>query len=216
MTIRVILADDHTVVRDGLRALLEANSDIKIVGNAANGRQVVNQLQALQPDIVIMDISMPELNGIEATRQILNASSEVGVIILSMVGSPEHIFRALQAGARGYLLKESAGREVMEAVETVFAGGFYLSQPITQTLITDYLQVRGRSQTDQLNNLSQRELEILKLVVKGQTSAEIGASLFLSPKTVESYRSRMMLKLGISDMPELVKFAIRKGLISLD
>lgn len=216
MPINVLLADDHAIVRDGLRALLEANPEIRVIGNAANGRQVVNQLKTLRPDVVIMDISMPELNGIDATREILDISSEARVIILSMLGTPEHVFRALQAGVRGYLLKESAGREVMEAVLAVYAGEFYFSKPITQTLVTGYLHQRVNAQQGPLENLSLRESEILRMVVEGKTSAEIGESLHLSPKTVESYRSRMMQKLGITDLPELIKFAIRKGLIPLD
>jgi len=216
MTISVVLADDHTIVRDGLRALLEADPEIRVVGNAADGRQVVSQVQELQPDVVIMDISMPELNGIDATRKILQSSPQVRVIILSMLGTADHVFHALQAGARGYLLKESAGREVMDAVQTVYAGEMYFSRPITQTLVNDYLQQRDETQKGSLETLSLREHEILCLVVEGKTSAAIGKSLNLSPKTVESYRSRMMQKLGISDMAELIKFAIKHGMISLD
>jgi len=216
MTINVLLADDHTIVRDGLRALLEANPEIKVVGDAANGNQVVSQARDLQPDVVIMDISMPELNGIEATKQILETSPQVNVIMLSMLGTADHVFHALLAGARGFLLKESAGREVMEAVQSVAQGEMYFSKPITHTLITDYLQARTDSQTDSIGSLSMRENEILCLVVEGKTSAEIGRSLHLSPKTVESYRSRMMQKLGISDLPELMKFAIKHGLISVE
>ncbi len=214
MKISVFLADDHTVVRDGLRALLEANPDIRVVGDAANGLQTVSQVQNLHPDVVIMDISMPELNGINATQQILEANPEARVIILSMLGTPEHVYRALQAGARGYLLKESAGREVMEAVLAVHAGETYLSQPIQNILISEYLQQHGTSdKKGPLGRLSQREREILHLVVEGKTSAEIGAILFLSPKTVESYRSRMMRKLGVEDMPGLIKFALQEGLL---
>ena len=216
MPINVVLADDHTIVRDGLRALLEANPEIKVVGDAANGHQVVSQVRELQPDVVIMDISMPEMNGIDATRLILEASPQVRVIILSMLGTADHVFHALQAGVRGFLLKESAGREVMGAVQAVYAGEMYFSRPITQTLISDYMQARVDGQADSLESLSIRENEILRLVVEGKTSAEIGNSLHLSPKTVESYRSRMMQKLGVSDLPELVKFAIKHGLISLD
>ena len=216
MTISVVLADDHTIVRDGLRALLEADPEIRVVGNAADGRQVVSQVQELQPDVVIMDISMPELNGIDATRKILQSSPQVRVIILSMLGTADHVFHALQAGARGYLLKESAGREVMDAVQTVYAGEMYFSRPITQTLVNDYLQQRDETQKGSLETLSLREHEILCLVVEGKTSAAIGKSLNLSPKTVESYRSRMMQKLGVSDMAELIKFAIKHGMISLD
>lgn len=216
MAINVVLADDHTIVRDGLRALLEANPEIKVVGDASNGKQVLEQVNELQPDVVIMDISMPGLNGIDATRQILAANSEVRVIILSMLGTADHVFHALQAGARGYLLKESAGREVMEAVLSVYAGEMYFSRPITHVMINDYVQARADTENDSLESLSVRENEILCLVVEGRTSAEIGKQLSLSPKTVESYRSRMMQKLGISDFPELIKFAIKHGLISLD
>jgi DNA-binding NarL/FixJ family response regulator len=214
MKISVFIADDHTVVRDGLRALLEANPDIVVVGDTGDGQTAINQVQSLHPDIVIMDISMPVLNGISATQQIMDLSPQVQVIILSMLGTPEHIFRALQAGARGYLLKESAGREVMEAVLAVYAGEVYLSQPITNTLISDYLQQRGQAQGQSLvDRLSQREREILPLVVEGKTSAEIAQVLFLSPKTVESYRSRMMNKLGVENLPSLIKLAIEEGLL---
>lgn len=216
MTINVLLADDHTIVRDGLRALLEANPEIKVVGDAATGLQVVSQAGELQPDVVVMDISMPGMNGIDATRKILEAFPQVRVIILSMLGTADHVFHALQAGVRGYLLKESAGREVMQAVQAVYAGEMYFSAPISQTMIDDYVRARVESQTEPLQSLSPRENEILCQVVEGKTSAEIGKYLNLSPKTVESYRSRMMQKLGISDLTELIKFAIKHGLISLD
>lgn len=215
MRVSVFIADDHAIVRDGLRALLEANPDISVVGDAADGRQTVSQVQDLHPDIVIMDISMPELNGISATQQILEAFPAARVIILSMLGTPEHVYRALQAGARGYLLKESAGREVMEAVLAVHAGETYLSQPIQNTLISDYLQHKETAEKlDPLGRLSQREREIFTLVIDGLSSAEIGERLSLSPKTVDSYRSRMMQKLGVTDLPGLIKFAMRAGLIS--
>ena len=213
MKISVFIADDHAIIRDGLRSLLEANPDIVVIGDAVDGLQAVSQVQDLQPDIVIMDISMPGLNGIEATQQILKASPRSQVIILSILGTPEHIFRALQAGARGYLLKESAGREVVRAVLVVSAGEFYLSQQITHTLVADYLRYRGQTVTKKpLEILSQRERQVLQMVVEGKTSAEIAEILFLSPKTVESYRSRMMHKLGVSDMPSLIKLALEEGL----
>ncbi len=213
MTIRVFIADDHAVVRDGLRALLEANREIVVVGTAADGKSAVRQVPDLTPDVVIMDISMPELNGIHATKQILELSPQTRIIILSMLGSSEHIFRALQAGVRGYLLKESAGREVEEAVLDVFAGKIYLSQSVSKMLIADYIQ--QRKQTDQLSPLkllSDREREVLQLVVEGRTSAEIAEILFLSPKTVESYRSRIMSKLGTPDLPSLMIYVIKEGL----
>ncbi len=216
MAINVVLADDHTIVRDGLRALLEANADIRVVGDAADGRQVIELVKELNPDVVIMDISMPELNGIDATIQIKRNNPQVRVIILSMLGTADYVFHALQSGAQGFLLKESAGREVLQAVQAVYAGETYFSHPVTHTMINDYLQARRDNNSEPLESLSMRENEILCLVVEGKTSAEIGRKLSLSPKTVESYRSRMMQKLGISDLPELIKFAIKHGLISLE
>jgi len=216
MTINVVLADDHAVVRDGLKALLEANPEIRVVGDAATGQQVVDRVAELRPDIVIMDISMPDINGILATRKILDAYPQVKVIMLSMLGTADNVFHALEAGARGYLLKESAGRDVMDAVQVVAKGEMYFSQPITRTMVDDYMRAREASQANPLESLSVRENEILCMVVEGKTSAEIGHNLHLSPKTVDSYRSRMMQKLGLSDMPELIKFAIKHGLISLD
>jgi DNA-binding NarL/FixJ family response regulator len=213
MLIRVFIADDHAVVRDGLRALLESNPDIVVVGDAADGLGAISQVQELQPEVVLMDISMPQMNGINATQRILEFAPQTRVIILSMLGGPEHVYQALQAGAQGYLLKESAGREVVEAVLSVYAGKVYLSQPATKALISDYLQQRREIESKSpLDKLSQREREILKLVVKGKTSAEIAGILFLSPKTVDSYRSRMMHKLGIPDLPSLVRLALQEGI----
>ena len=214
--IRVFLADDHAVVRDGLRFLLEAQRDIKVVGDAADGRDAVRQVQQLCPDVVVMDIAMPELNGIEAARQISETCPSAQVVILSMHSTAEHIFQALQAGARGYLLKESAGIEVVNAVRAVHAGRRYLSQRISDKMIDDYVRQREAVAKSPLARLSPREREILQLVVEGKSSAEIAAILSLSSKTVETYRSRLMRKLGISDLPGLVKFAIQHGLTPLE
>jgi DNA-binding NarL/FixJ family response regulator len=211
--IKVLLADDHAVVRDGLRVLLEAQSDISVVENAANGRQAVRLALQLHPDVVVMDIAMPELNGIEATQQIHDASPSTQVLILSMHSTTEHIFRALRAGARGYLLKDSAGTEVVDAVRAVHAGRRYLSQKIASTVLDDYISERHRSSP--LDSLSPRERQILQLVAEGKSSAEVAALLFLSPKTVDTYRSRMMQKLSIGDLPTLVKFAIQHGVTQL-
>ena len=213
MTIRVLIADDHTIVRDGLRALLEAERDIQVVGDAADGRDVVRQAAQLCPDVALVDIAMPELNGIEASRQIREACPSAQVIILSMHSTAEHIFQALQAGARGYLLKESAGKEVIAAIRAVHAGQRYLSQKISDQALDDYARQR---EPGPLARLSPREREILQLVVEGKSSAEIAALLSLSPKTVETYRSRMMDKLGVGDLPGLVKFAIQHGLTPLE
>lgn len=212
--IKVFLADDHAVVRDGLRVLLEVQSDISVVGTAENGREAVRLARQLHPDVMVMDIAMPELNGIEATQQIHDASASTQVLILSMHSTTEHIFRALQAGARGYLLKDSAGTEVVDAVRAVHAGRRYLSQKIASTVIDDYLSERHRASP--LDSLSPRERQILQLVAEGKSSAEAAAMLFLSSKTVDTYRSRMMQKLGIGDLPSLVKFAIQHGITQLD
>jgi DNA-binding NarL/FixJ family response regulator len=212
--IRVLLADDHAVVRDGLRALLEAQPGIEVVGDVASGREAVREAQRLLPDVVVMDIAMPGLDGIEATPQIQEMSPAPRILILSMHSTTEHVFRALQAGARGYLLKDSAGKEVVEAVRVLHAGRRYLSQKIAATVIDDYIAERHR--TSPLDSLSRRERQILQLIAEGKTSVEVGAMLFLSPKTVDTYRSRMMHKLGIGDLPNLVKFAIQNGITQLD
>ena len=213
MTIRVFLADDHAVVRDGVRFLLEAQPDIRVVGDAGDGRTAVRLVAQLLPDVVLMDISMPELNGIEATGQIRAACPQTQVVILSMHSTSEHIYRALQAGALGYLLKESAGAEVATAVRAVHAGRRYLSPRIIETMpeVLASLAAEPRAKSP-LESLSPREREILQLVVEGQSSAAIAAELALSPKTIDTYRSRLMLKLGIGDLPALVKFAIEHRL----
>jgi DNA-binding NarL/FixJ family response regulator len=217
VTISVFLADDHAVVRDGLKTLLEIEDKVSVVGSASNGRDALRQVKKIEPDVVIMDISMPELNGIDATRQIIEARPGIRVIILSMHATREHIQRALQAGAKGYLLKESAGAEVVQAVRAVYGGNRYLSQPVSEILIDDYLSSNQTdSFSDPLDQLSTREREILQLVVEGNSSAKIADILCLSPKTVETYRSRIMSKINVKDMPGLVKFAIRNGLISLE
>lgn len=216
MPIRVFLADDHAVVRDGLRFVLESQGDISVVGDAADGRLTVREVQRLRPDVVIMDIAMPEMNGIEATQQIRDTCSSTQVVILSMHATAEHIFRALQAGAKGYLLKESAGRELVEAVRAVCASRRYVSQGISDTVIDEFIRTdRAGHGKSPLESLSTREREILQMVVEGKSSAEIAEVLRISPKTVETYRSRLMQKLGLSDIPSLVKFAIQHGLTPL-
>jgi DNA-binding NarL/FixJ family response regulator len=212
--ISVFLADDHVVMLDGLGFLLEAQADIDVVGFASDGRDAVRQVKQLRPDVVIMDIAMPELNGLEATEQILSACPSSRVIILSMHSTAEHIYRALQAGARGYLLKASAGAEVVKAVREVYNGRRYLSQRIEETIIERY--IRKHKAISPLESLSPREREILQLIVEGRSSAEIGKVLYISPRTVETYRKNLMQKLGVSDLTGLIKFAIRHGLTPLD
>lgn len=217
MTISVFLADDHAVVRDGLRFLLEAEGDIKVVGDAADGRHTVQEVAQLRPDVVIVDVVMPQLGGIEATRQIRDRCPSAKVVMLSMYSTAEHIFQAFQAGARGYVLKECAGSEVVNAVRSVHAGNRYMSQKISDALVDDYVSLSEVSRARApLERLSPREREILQLVVEGRSSADIAEVLFLSPKTVDTYRSRLMRKLGIRDLPSLVKFAIQHGLTPLE
>lgn len=209
-SVRILLADDHAVVRDGLRMLLEAHSDLAVVGTAADGRQALQQSRELRPDVVVMDISMPELNGIEATRSICAALPATRVLMLSMQGDFENVFRALQAGAQGYLLKQAAGSELVTAVRVLAAGRRYLSEEVNDALLSAYLS--GRTVDSPLDRLSPRERNILQLIVEGRSNAQAARELNLSVKTVETYRSRLMVKLGVQDLPALVKFAIAHGL----
>jgi len=217
MAIRTLLAGDHALMREGLRMMLGAAGGITVVGEAADGREAVKKVRELSPDVVVMDISMPGLNGIEATQQILEIAPDTQVVILSIHADAEDIARALQAGVLGYVLKESAAKEVIAAIRCAHEGKRYLSQKITVAVVDDYLrQMRAGWHKTPLEMLSPREREVLQLVVEGKTSAEIAMTIHLSPKTVETYRSRLMHKLGISDLPSLVKFAIQHGLTSSD
>lgn len=210
MTIKVLLADDHSILREGVAALLEAQEDMAVVAHAQDGREALRKATELEPDVAIMDIVMPELDGIEATRLIRQTSAATQVVILSMYSTTEHIFRAFQAGAKGYLLKESAGAELVAAVKSVHAGRRYLSQKITETVVDDY--IREHQPTDPLGKLSSRERQILLLVASGRSTADIAHTLFLSPKTVDTYRCRLMAKLDIGNFAALVRFAIACGL----
>jgi DNA-binding NarL/FixJ family response regulator len=217
MTISIVLADDHRIVREGLRALLERHEDLKVTGEAADGHEAVRLAQTLKPDVIIMDISMPVLNGIEATQQVLGVSPSTRVIILSMYSTSEHIFRAFKAGAQGYLLKESAGADVVNAVRAVREGKRYLTEKIADAILDDFIHQRSLAESESpVSRLSARERHILQLVVEGKSSSEIGSQLFISPKTVETYRSRIMHKLSINDVPGLVKFALQHGLTALE
>lgn len=212
----IVLADDHGVVRDGLRLLLETYPRFKVVGEADNGREAVRIIADVKPDIAILDISMPGLNGIEAMNQIRVMNLSTRVLILSMYSSRRYIAQALRAGARGYLLKDSVGRELIDAVDSVQSGHLYLGQQIADVLVEDYLDYLRDSADDQpLSALSPREREVVQLVVEGHSSAQIADILNLAPSTVDTYRSRIMQKLGIDSLPELVKFAIQHGLIPL-
>ncbi|OGP49688.1 MAG: DNA-binding response regulator [Deltaproteobacteria bacterium RBG_13_43_22] len=215
--IRILLADDHQILREGLKFILDAQKDIIVTGEVADGRQAVREARRIKPDVLIMDIAMPELNGIEATRQIIEECPSVKVIILSMHYSTEHIYQALLAGARGFVIKDSAGKELIQAIRAVYGGHRFLSEKVDEVLVEDYLLRRHEIQPKTpLENLSPREREILQLVAEGKTSAAIADILFISQKTVETYRSRMMQKLDLKDTAALVKFAITHGLTGLD
>ena len=197
------------MMRDGLQALLQTAPDIEVVGSVSNGREAIAKAIALKPDVVIMDVTMPEMNGIEAAGLMRDKHPEIRVIMLSMHSSSEHVYRALKAGAIGYLLKESAGEEIVSAVRAVHAGRTYMSQAL------ETLERRSAPRTSDagpLASLSTRERQVLQLVVEGRSSAEIAALVHLSPKSIDTYRSRLMKKLGIADVTGLVKFAIQHGL----
>ena len=216
MPIHVIVADDHTIVRNGLASLLESVDEIVVVGEAADGRQAVHEAQRLRPDVVVMDIAMPELNGIEATQQICESLSTTRVVILSVYSTLDHISLALKAGAKGYLLKGSAAKEVAEAIRTVHAGHYYLSREITDAVVKDYAGERKDSASENpMSMLTSREREILQMVVEGKSNSEMAEILGLAPTSAAIYRSRLMKKLGTKDLPSLVKLAIHHGLTVL-
>jgi DNA-binding NarL/FixJ family response regulator len=216
MTITIFIADDHEILRAGVRLLLESQPKIKVIGDAGNGRDAVVQVLKLRPKVVVMDLAMPEMDGIEATQKICAAWPGAAIIILSMHSQTEYVVRAFQAGARGFLVKESAGVELFDAVRKV-AGGFrYLSHQISGQTLSDVLSSRrGTESAGPMAQLSTREREILVLVADGKSSAEIARGLSLSPKTVETYRSRMMTKLGVRNVAGLVKFALSHGVENL-
>jgi len=217
MTITIFLADDHAVVREGLRLLLEAQPGLAVVGAAANGREAIRQVEQLAPHVAVLDIAMPEVNGLEAARHICQTCPRTRVIMLSMHHTPEHIAQALEAGASGYVLKESASNEIVAAIRAVQAGERYLSRQVADAVLDYYMSLRQTgSAASPLDRLNEREREILRWLAEGQTSAEIAERLALSPKTVDTYRSAIMHKLNIHHLPGLVKFAIQHGLASLE
>ena len=213
MPIDVLLLDDHAVVRDGLQALLAAQNDIRVVGSFGDSGRAVQFASEAPPDVAVLDIAMPGLDGIEAARRIHDLCPHTHILMLSMHASPEHVYQALRAGASGYVLKESAGGEVVAAVRAVHSGQRYLSGKISPHVLDDYIRERGPDHP--LERLSRRELQVLKLIVEGHTSGQVGALLGLSPKSIDTYRSRMMRKLEIEDLATLVKFAIRHGVTSV-
>jgi DNA-binding NarL/FixJ family response regulator len=214
--IRIVLADDHEIVRVGSRGILAKLNTIEIVGEASNGREALQMARDLQPNIIVMDIAMPELNGLEATRQIVAAQVDVKVLILSMHSSRQFVSEVLKAGASGYLLKNNALRELPLAINAVANGKVYLSPGVAELVVEDYVRHVPATGKVAFATLSAREREVLQLLAEGKTSKEIANSLTVSVKTVESHRSQIMDKLGIRTVAELTKFAVREGLTPLD
>lgn len=208
MKIRVLLVDDHGLMREGLRALLATTGDIEVVGEARTGREAERLAAGLGPDVVLMDVAMPDLNGIEAARLVIECCPAARIVMLSMHATIEYVYRAFEAGATGYLLKENAVDELTRAVRTVHTGKRYLCPTLTRTMPASALE-HAKSPVDRL---SARERQVLQLVVEGHSSSEIARMVHLSPKSIDTYRSRLMAKLGVSDLPALVKFALEHGL----
>jgi two-component system response regulator NreC len=215
MKFRVIIADDHGVVRKGLRLLLEQYPELEVIGEAANGRDAVTMAAALSPQIVILDVAMPILNGIEAAEQILNADSKIGVIILTMHADESYLLRALNVGIKGYLLKESAEEDLLAAIRSVARGKPFFSRAINETLLEDYMRMlKQQGLSDTFHLLTVREKEVLQLLAEGKTNKEVAILLDVSPYTVESHRTNLMQKLNIHNTAEIVLYAVRKRLVS--
>ncbi len=214
--IRVLLADDHTIVRQGLRALLDSQEDIEVVGEAENGREAFEKTKQIAPDIVVLDITMPNLNGIEATRQIKKLNPEIKVIVLTVHDNEEYVHQVLQAGASGYLLKESAVSDLVSAINAVKKGDIFLSPAISKVVVKDYIRhaEEGSEDFDSLGKLTGREREVLQLIAEGHTNREVARLLKLSVKTVDVHRSHIKEKLQIHDTAGLIKYAIKKGIIN--
>lgn len=214
MSTKILLADDHQIMREGLVALLEREPGLKVVGQAADGRTAVRLARDLQPDVVVMDVSMPDLNGIDATRQILAENRKVKVIALSMHGHRHFVKGMLQAGASAYLLKHSASQELIKAIQLVMTGRVYLSPEIAGVVVEDYKA--PAADTSVFSLLTPREREVLQLFAEGKTPRQIAEALHLGLKTVEAYRRQIMEKLEFQSLVDLVKYAVREGLTSLD
>ncbi|MBK8047445.1 MAG: response regulator transcription factor [Anaerolineales bacterium] len=213
--IRILLVDDHMIVRVGLRALLESEDDLAIVGEAGNGVEAIALAHSLRPRVIVMDISMPQMDGLEATRRIRAELPECQVLILTVHAQEKYLFPVLKAGAAGYVLKSTIDTELLDAIRTVANGGAFLYPSATRMLLEDYLtQLHGPTGRDDFDTLSEREREVLKALALGYTAGQIAEQLSLSVKTVETYRLRIMEKLGLSSRADLVKYALARGLLT--
>jgi len=217
MSIRVLIVDDHTLFREGLCALFSSERDVEVVGEAAGGEEAVRKALELRPDVVVMDLMMPGVNGIEATRRIRAALPEVKVLVLSMYDDEEHVQRLLAGGASGYMLKRATSDELVRALKEVVAGGMPLDPAVAAKVVKDYVRrVQGEAEPEASPELTPRELEVLRLVAEGFTNQAIAERLKISRKTVDVHRTNLMRKLDLHDVTELVKYALRRGLITLD
>ncbi len=212
-SIRILLVDDHAVLRAGLRALLEAEPGMEVVGEAGTGEEGVAAVERLHPDVVVMDLSMPGIGGLEATRRIARMDQNARVLVLTMHGEEEHLLPVLEAGGSGYVSKRSADEELIEAIRTVARGDVFLYPNAAKLLLQGFRGKGERGEEDPLDKLTEREREVLSYTAEGFSSAEIGKKLFISPKTVDTYRSRIMEKLGLHHRSELVRFALQQGLL---
>ncbi len=214
--LRILIVDDHGIVRAGIRSLLEAQPDIEVVGEAAGGEEAIEKALQFRPDLVLMDIAMPGMNGIEATKRIKKELPEVSVLVLSMHDDEEFFFPVLRAGASGYILKEAEPQELLYAIRTVYQGQVFLSPTVATTLLEGFVTARPEQQEESYGTLTRREKEVLRLAASGQTNREMAEALFLSIRTVEKYRQAVMHKLGLSRREDLTKYAIRRGLIDFE
>ena len=213
--LRVLLGDDHTLMRTGLRKILEERPDWEVVAEVGDGREAVRKCTALKPDVAVLDIAMPLLNGIDATQQIVRKVPETKVLVLSMHSDEAYVTRALQAGATGYMLKDSAGKDLLKGISSVAAGQAYFSPAIARLMLDDYVRrVAGSGVADRYETLSEREREIFQLIAEARTNKEVAELLGISPATVETHRARILQKLDIHNTAELVLYAVRRGVIS--
>ncbi len=213
--IRILLADDHNVMRRGLRLLLESQPDFKVVAEAADGRQAIAQAEAQKPDVVVLDVAMPNLSGIEAAQRILSDAPSIAVVVLSMHSDEGYVLRALKAGARGYLLKDSAEGDLIEAIRAVTRGKTFFSPEISRMLVEDYVrEIRSRGVEDSYELLTSREREVLQLIAEGRSNKEVATALNLSLYTVETHRRNLQDKLNLHSLAELILYAVRKRVIS--